>query len=253
MNHIIDRHSIKNGNVHFKSDEGSFLLIYKPTNWTSFQLVQKVRALTGVKKVGHAGTLDPLAEGLMLIAVGKDATRKIDQFIKQDKHYVATIKLGETTASFDLETAAALCADCMTLSVEKVREVVHSFTGKIEQVPPMYSAIKKEGRRLYDLARAGVEVDVPARMIEVYDIAVHRVALPYVDIAVHCSSGTYIRSLANDIGKKLGCGAYLHHLVRTQIGDLQAIDAMTLDDLMAALAKKGSQYQSGACRQKTND
>lgn len=204
---------------------GEVLYFNKPLKWTSFDLVNKFRyklsRKLGVKKikVGHAGTLDPLATGVMILCTGK-ATKRIDEFQYQTKEYVATLKLGETTPSFDLEKEVDAVYPTEHITRELVEDTLKHFIGKIEQVPPVFSACKIEGKRAYELARKGEEVPLKAKTLVIDEIELLEYALPVVKIRVVCSKGTYIRALARDIGEALHSGAHLIALERTRIGDI---------------------------------
>jgi tRNA pseudouridine55 synthase len=210
---------------------GQVILIDKPLEWTSFQVVNKMRWLIrqafGIKKikVGHAGTLDPLASGLLIICTGK-FTKKIDTYQAQEKEYTGTFTLGATTPSYDLETEIDQTFDISKLTSEKIREAVQQFLGEIQQQPPVFSALKKEGKRLYEFARNGEEVDIPFRTVTISEFEITNIDLPKVDFRVVCSKGTYIRSLANDFGKALENGAHLSALRRTKIGEFSVQDAL---------------------------
>lgn len=203
--------------------EGEVLLINKPLHWTSFQVVNKLRWLIkrklGVKnvKVGHAGTLDPLATGLIIICTGKK-TKEINQYQAAEKEYIATLKLGATTPSFDGETAENYFYSTKHLTLEFITEICASFIGEINQVPPIFSAVKIKGKKLYESARRGKEVEIKPRKIYINKLQIMSLKLPFIRIKVSCSKGTYIRSLANDIGKALKSGAWLYNLKRTKIG-----------------------------------
>ena len=220
--------------------EGQILLIDKPLEWTSFQVVNKVRWLIrksfGIKKikVGHAGTLDPLATGLLIICTGK-FTKKIDTFQAQEKEYTGTFTLGATTPSYDLETAIDQTFDISDITPEKIHNAVNQFIGEIQQRPPIFSALKKDGKRLYEFARSGEEVDVPNRKITVSEFEITKIELPNVDFRVVCSKGTYIRSLANDFGKALNNGAHLSALRRTRIGEFSVENATNIAAFEASL------------------
>lgn len=220
------------------------LLIDKPYEWSSFQALNAVkwtiRRAFGLKKikVGHAGTLDPLATGLLLICTGK-ATKQIAQLQGMPKEYTGTLVLGQTTASYDLETAPEPSGSTEGITPEDLHKAVESFCGEIRQRPPVFSAIKKDGKRLYEYARKGQEVEVPERMVHISRFEITRVALPEVDFLVGCSKGTYIRSLAHDLGQHLGCGAYLSALKRTKIGDFNVNKALTPEAFKAAFRDAG--------------
>jgi len=206
--------------------EGKVLLIDKPLGWTSFDAVKKVRTLTGVAKVGHAGTLDPLATGLLIICTGK-FTKKINEYMGMEKEYTGSFTLGATTATYDRESEALNIRPTDDISIEQLYETTKQFTGNIMQVPPIHSAIKQDGKRVYELARKGVEVVMESRPVTIKAFEITRVEMPVVYFKVVCSTGTYIRSLANDYGAALGCGAYLSSLCRTRIGEFLLKDALT--------------------------
>ena len=214
--------------------EGQIILIDKPLEWTSFQVVNKVRWLIrksfDIKKikVGHAGTLDPLATGLLIICTGK-LTKKIDTFQAQIKEYTGTFTLGATTPSFDLETEIDHIFDISGITSEKIKETTKQFLGEIRQQPPVFSALKKDGKRLYEFARSGEEVEIPFRNITISEFEITNIELPKIDFRVVCSKGTYIRSLANDFGKALNNGAHLSSLRRTKIGDFSVENAVGIE------------------------
>lgn len=203
--------------------DGQILLFDKPLEWSSFQLVNKVRWLIrknlNIKKikVGHAGTLDPLATGLMIICTGK-FTKRIHEFMGQEKEYTGTVTLGATTPSYDLETEVDQTFPIDHITEEAVYAFAKAYQGSIQQRPPVFSALKKDGKRLYEFARAGEAVEIPTREITIYDFEITRIEMPQVDFRVSCSKGTYIRSLAHDMGKALQSGAHLTALKRTKIG-----------------------------------
>ena len=211
---------------------GQIILIDKPLEWTSFQAVNALKWAIRKKfnlkklKIGHAGTLDPLATGLLVICTGK-FTKKIPELQGQIKEYTGTFTLGATTPSYDLETEVDQIFPTEHLTETSIRNVPNQFLGEIEQVPPVFSALKKDGKRLYELARKGEEVEVQARKIEILEFEITRIDLPEVDFRVVCSKGTYIRSLAHDFGKALDSGAYLSALRRTKIGDYNVNNATT--------------------------
>lgn len=213
---------------------GEVLLFNKDLNWTSFDLVQRVRNTLcrkmGIKKmkVGHAGTLDPLATGLMILCTGK-ATKRIEELQLGEKEYLATIKLGATTPSFDLETEEDSSKDYSHVNKELLAEALKKFQGEIEQVPPVFSAVKVKGRRAFDYARNGEELKLQPKKIVIREIEIEAFDLPEVKIRVVCSKGTYIRALARDIGVELNCGAYLTGLERTRIGNYYLKDAIKID------------------------
>lgn len=207
---------------------GKVLLIDKPLTWTSFDAVKKVRILTGVSKVGHAGTLDPLATGLLIICTGK-FTKKINEYMAAEKEYTGSFTLGATTPTYDLESVPAPKADCNEISTEMIMGATKQFTGTIMQIPPAHSAIKKSGTPAYVLARKGKEVKMDPRPITISSFEITAIQLPIVHFKVVCSTGTYIRSLANDFGEALGCGAYLSSLRRTRIGTFNVDDALSIE------------------------
>ena len=216
--------------------EGKVLLIDKPLQWTSFDIVRKVRNLTRITKVGHAGTLDPLATGLLIVCTGK-FTKKISEYMGMEKEYTGTFTLGATTPTYDLESAPENIKDISGLTEEVIRAACKQFTGEILQVPPQHSAIKKEGKPVYLSARKGIEVILEPRPVTIYSFEIEKIALPIVSFKVTCSTGTYIRSLANDFGAALGVGAYMSSLRRTRIGLFQATDAMQMEDFANEVQK----------------
>lgn len=214
--------------------EGEILHIDKPLTWTSFQLVAKVRYLLckklGIKKlkVGHAGTLDPLATGVMILCTGK-ATKQIDSFQHQTKEYVATLEIGATTVSHDLEKPIDQRYDYSHVTPEMVEQTLQRFLGRIEQVPPSFSACKVDGKRAYEMAREGKEVELKPKVLVIDELELLSCELPVVKLRVLCSKGTYIRALARDIGEALGCGAHLTQLCRTCIGDVRLEDCLSIE------------------------
>jgi tRNA pseudouridine 55 synthase len=211
-------------------EEGQVLLVNKPYQWTSFDVVRKIRYLTKTKKVGHAGTLDPLATGLLIVCTGK-FTKKINTYMAQEKEYTGTIVLGAITPTYDLESEPVDFKSLDNITDDLIRSTIQYFTGAIQQVPPIHSAIKKEGKRVYELARRGEDVVLEARPITIYEFEITSIQLPSVEFRVVCSTGTYIRSLANDFGAKLGVGGYLSSLCRTRIGEFKLADAKTIEEL----------------------
>lgn len=222
----------------FKS--GQLLLIDKPLEWTSFQVVSKVRGLIkkscGLKKikVGHAGTLDPLASGLLLICTGK-FTKQISTYQGQDKVYTGTMRLGATTPSYDMETEIDKEFPTSHLTADKLNAATTNFIGSTAQLPPVFSAVKKDGKRLYEYARKGEEVEIKPRTVKISQFDLTRIELPEVDFKVVCGKGTYIRSLAHDFGQEVQSGAYLSALRRTQIGDYHVEDALSLEEFIKLL------------------
>lgn len=215
--------------------EGEVLYFDKPLRWTSFAVVNKIRyhisRKLGVKKikVGHAGTLDPLATGVMIICTGK-ATKRIEEFQYHTKEYIATLQLGATTPSYDLEKEIDATYPTEHITREMVEEVLHQFKGTIEQIPPAFSACKVDGKRAYDLARKGDEVELKPKTLVIDEIELLECNLPEIKIRVVCSKGTYIRALARDIGEALQSGAHLTGLIRTRVGEVRLEDCMQVED-----------------------
>jgi tRNA pseudouridine55 synthase len=219
--------------------DGQVLLFDKPLEWSSFQLVNKVRWLIRTNlnikkiKVGHAGTLDPLATGLMIICTGK-FTKRINEFMGQEKEYTGTFTLGGTTPSYDLETEVDETFSTEHITEEAIYAFAKANTGTIQQRPPIFSALKKDGKRLYEYARAGEEVEIPLRETVIHSFEITRIDLPEVDFKVSCSKGTYIRSLAYDFGRGLESGAHLTSLRRTKIGEYCVDSATTVEAFVKA-------------------
>lgn len=222
--------------------EGEILLINKPLKWTSFQVVNKIRWLIKSKfnikkiKVGHAGTLDPLADGLLIICTGK-MTKKIDQFQNLDKIYTGKFFLGATTPSYDLETEVNSVKPINNISEKLISKALESFNGKITQTPPIFSAIKHKGKKLYEYARKGETVKIKEREVLIHEFIITKYQLPELSFLVKCSKGTYIRSLANDFGEKLECGAYLSKLTRTAIGNHLLENSISIEDFEKTLGQ----------------
>lgn len=206
------------------------LNIDKPAGITSHDVVARVRRVTGVRRVGHAGTLDPIATGVLLVGVGQ-ATRLLEYLVGQPKTYEARLRLGQATNTYDTEGEITAERPFSHITSTQIATHLTPFRGQIEQQPPIYSAIKKDGQPLYKLARQGIEVDVPLRQVTIYALEMLAFAAPFVDLRVTCSAGTYIRSLAHDLGETLGCGAHLTGLRRTAIGDFGIETAVSLPDL----------------------
>lgn len=210
--------------------DGQILLIDKPLHWTSFQAVNKMKwalkSKLGLKKIkiGHAGTLDPLASGLLLVCTGK-ATKQISDLQGQAKEYTGTFFMGATTPSYDLETEIDQIFDISHLTHEMILKTVERFTGEIDQKPPIFSAIKKDGKRLYEHARAGETVEIASRKTTIHEFEITRVALPEIDFRIKCSKGTYIRSIAHDFGMAMDSGSHLIALRRTKIGEYDVENA----------------------------
>jgi tRNA pseudouridine55 synthase len=212
------------------------LLINKPLHWTSFDVVRKIRNLVKIRKVGHAGTLDPLATGLLIICTGK-FTKKINEYMAREKEYTGTFTLGATTPTYDLESEPENFKSTDYISEEKIRDNTSFFLGEIMQKPPAHSAIKVEGRRVYELARKGKQVKLEPRKLFIKEFEITQIAMPVVHFRVVCSTGTYIRSLANDFGETLGCGGYLSSLCRTRIGEFQIEDALSVEEFENSLKR----------------
>ncbi len=211
-------------------DEGRMLLINKPFQWTSFDVVRRIRYLTKTKKVGHAGTLDPLATGLLIICTGK-FTKKINEFMAQEKEYTGSITLGSTTPTYDLESEPQDFKPYEHITLEDLQKATLPFTGNILQTPPIHSAIKQDGKRVYELARRGEDVKLEPRPVTISEFSITKVEMPFVHFKIVCGTGTYIRSLANDYGAALSCGGHLNSLCRTRIGNFLLQDAMTVEQL----------------------
>lgn len=207
-------------------EENRMLLINKPAGWTSFDAVNKLRYILKMKKIGHAGTLDPLATGLLIICTGK-MTKEINRFMGMEKEYTGVFVLGESTPSHDRETDVVLRIESNHLTGERIREAALKFTGKILQVPPAHSAIKKDGKRSYEVARKGRDPQLSPREVYVIEFEITRVELPKAWFRIVCSKGTYIRALARDFGDELGVGAVLESLCRTRIGPFRLEDAVS--------------------------
>lgn len=210
--------------------EGLVLLVDKPLEWTSFDVVNKLRYILHTRKIGHAGTLDPLATGLLIICAGK-MTKRIDEFQGMEKEYTGTITLGQTTPSYDLETTPTPPVDLSGIAESDVRSAAASFVGTIDQIPPAHSSIKINGKRAYSHARKGRTVELKPRAVTISQFEITACRFPEVDFKVTCSKGTYIRSLAHDLGQKLGVGAHLSALRRTRIGTFTVESAETLEQI----------------------
>jgi len=229
--------------------KGEVLFVAKPLKWTSFSLVNKLRwkmqkTLKMKKlKVGHAGTLDPLATGVMIICTGK-STKLIESFQYQTKEYIATLKLGETTPSFDLEMPVDGTYPADHITREMVDKIIPQFLGEIQQVPPAYSAVKVDGKRAYEYARNGEEIELKSKLLVIDDIEIMDFTPPVLKIRVVCSKGTYIRALARDIGLVLQSGAHLIALERTRIGEIRLEDCWQIDELMVHVEKEILNHQS---------
>lgn len=231
-----------------ETEQGMVILIDKQLEWTSFDAVNKMKyALLGYLrkeieagrhtlvhgqkvriKIGHAGTLDPLASGLLIVCIGKQ-TKNIDNYMGQVKEYTGSFFLGATTPSFDLETEVQPAGPIHHITPELIQQTAQQFIGEQQQFPPVYSAIKKDGKRLYESARAGKEVELESRTVMIHEFEITSIELPLVFFRIRCAKGTYIRSIANDFGQALGCGAYLNSLRRTKIGDFSVEDAISVE------------------------
>ena len=223
--------------------EGQILTVDKPLEWTSFQAVNKIkwaiRKKYGLKKikVGHAGTLDPLATGLLLVCTGR-ATKKISQLQQMPKTYTGTIRLGATTPSYDLETEVDATYPTSGIDEAAIRKAAAGFLGKIQQQPPLFSAIRKDGKRLYEYARQGKTVKIESREVVIHEFDIVSVNMPDIAFSISCSKGTYIRSIAHELGLSLGSGAHLTSLRRTKIGDYNVNNGLSPEDFAAALEKE---------------
>lgn len=212
-------------------EEGRVLLINKPLRWTSFDVVNKLRYKLKIKKIGHAGTLDPLATGLLIICTGK-FTKRIEEFMGLEKEYTGKFVLGQTTPSYDLETEVSEPKAISHLTSEMILEATKPLTGIIQQLPPAHSAIRIGGKRAYEFARKGQEVELKTREVEVREFEITSIQLPVISFRISCSKGTYIRSIARDFGENLGVGAYLSELCRTRIGTHRLEDAKPIEDIV---------------------
>ena len=222
--------------------DGNLLLINKPLKWTSFQVVNKIRWLIkkqyGIKKikVGHAGTLDPLAEGLLIVCTGK-MTKRIIEFQNLNKTYTGKFYLGASTPSFDLETEIIEKKSIDHLNDDIIQQAATEFKGKILQTPPIYSAIKHKGKKLYEFARKGETIDIKSREVIIYEFKIDKIKLPEVNFIVKCSKGTYIRSLVNDFGNNLNCGAHLTRLNRITIGEYDIRNSLSIEEFEKKLSQ----------------
>ncbi len=215
-------------------EAGEVILIDKPLHWTSFDIVRKIRNSIGIKKVGHAGTLDPLATGLLIVCTGK-FTKKINEYMAQEKEYTGSFTLGAVTATYDLESEPEQQKDISGITNEAIQKALIPFIGEIQQLPPIYSAIKKAGTPLYELARRGETVELQPRTIFIKSFEITGIELPVLKFKIVCSTGTYIRSIANDYGAALGCGGYLSELRRTRIGEFVVEDGKTMEGFMESI------------------
>jgi len=212
--------------------EGKVLLIDKPLEWTSYDVIRKLRKIINIKKIGHAGTLDPLATGLLIVCTGK-FTKKINEYMSQEKEYTGTITLGAVTPTYDRESEPESFKSLDGITEEIITEKTKQFTGEILQTPPIHSAIKQNGKPVYLMARKGLDVVLEPRKITIKEFEVTKIDLPVITFKVVCSTGTYIRSLANDFGIGLGCGGYLSELRRTRIGNFKVEEAVTIEQFQS--------------------
>jgi tRNA pseudouridine55 synthase len=212
-------------------EQGQMLLINKPLEWTSFDIIQRLRKIINIRKIGHAGTLDPLATGLLIVCTGK-FTKKINEYMAQEKEYTGTFTLGATTPTYDRESKPENFKPFEHLTAEEIELATLPFKGEILQVPPAHSAIKVGGKRVYDLARQGIEVKLDPRKVTIKEFEIAKIELPAIHFRVVCTTGTYIRSLAKDYGDTLNCGAYLSSLCRTRIGNFSVNDSLTIEDVV---------------------
>lgn len=213
-----------------------FLLVDKPAGITSHDVVDKLRKITGIKKIGHAGTLDPFATGLLIMAIGRESTREISKFVGMDKEYVADIILGATTETLDSEAEVQISSQNTVVSSQEITKAMAGLTGEIDQIPPMYSAIKVKGKKLYELARKGEEIKREPRKVTIHKFKMIGEPedfnnLQKINAKIKCSSGTYIRALARDLGEKLNTGAYLQNLRRISIGDYKIENAHQIQNI----------------------
>ncbi len=225
-------------------EQGQVLLINKPLEWTSFDVVRKIRSQIKIKKVGHAGTLDPLATGLLILCTGK-FTKRINEYMAKEKEYTGHIILGATTPTYDLESEPINQLPYEHITEQDIRQTTNQFIGEILQVPPAHSAIKIDGKRVYELARKGIDVVIEPRKITIKEFDITSINLPKIGFKVVCTTGTYIRSLANDFGKTLGCGGYLSSLCRTRIGEFTIDQSMTMEQASEFIKKQQELDQKG--------
>jgi tRNA pseudouridine55 synthase len=215
--------------------KSGFFLLNKPIGPTSHDMVDELRRITGIRKIGHAGTLDPFASGLLIMAIGREATKRISKYVKLDKEYVATLHLGAVSTTYDPEgeitKKLSFGYPKLSFSVDEINKVLEKFKGEQKQIPPMFSAKKVKGKKLYELARKGIEIEREAVDINIYELELLSFKWPELVLRVKCSSGTYIRSLGYDFGEVLGCGAYLSALKRTAIGNFFLEDSYNLSEI----------------------
>ncbi|MEK7653171.1 MAG: tRNA pseudouridine(55) synthase TruB [Patescibacteria group bacterium] len=209
----------------------SIFAVYKPKGPTSFDIVAQIRKITGIKKVGHAGTLDPLAEGVLIIGVGREATKRLSEVVDKEKEYIADIRLGMTSETDDEEKVHKVHKVHKVIKSDEIKNIIFKFIGVIDQIPPKYSAMKVGGKRAYKLARAGKEVKMESRQVEIKEIEILEYEYPDLKLRVVTGPGVYIRALARDIGEALGTGAYLAGLVRTRVGGFSKNDCISLNSI----------------------
>jgi len=212
--------------------EGKVLLIDKPLEWTSYDVIRKLRKIINIKKIGYAGTMDKLNKRIMIVCTGK-FTKKINEYMAQEKEYTGAVTLGAVTPTYDRESEPVNKKSLEGITEEMIKEKTKEFTGEILQTPPIHSAIKQNGKPVYLMARKGIDVILEPRKITIKEFEITRIDLPVISFKVVCTTGTYIRSLANDFGLALGCGGYLSELRRTRIGNFKVEDAMTMDEFKA--------------------
>ncbi len=231
---MITKETTDFSNLDFQS--GEVILVDKPVGWTSFKVIYIIRKATGVKKVGHAGTLDPLASGLLIVCTGK-MTKDIEKYQSFEKTYTGTILLGKSSSSMDLETEIIKERPFEGITESQILSVRDMFLGKILQIPPMYSAVKYKGKSLYKLARKGKSIKREPREINISKFDIKNISLPFIEFEITCSKGTYIRVIANDFGEKLGCGGLLSSLKRTYIGNYSVEKAINVDEFVNTMKK----------------
>ena len=227
-----NNHAIRRADL----NAGKIVAIDKPVDWTSFDVVNKLRGMTKVKKVGHAGTLDPFATGVLLICFAS-ATKQVNQLMELEKEYQGTFELGAETDSHDVTGKIVAQQPVPELARTQIESAVKKYSGEILQVPPMFSALKRDGRKLYELARKGEQLDLEPRPVKIYAFDILEVQLPEIRFSVTCSRGTYIRALARDLGKDFGCGAFLKTLRRTRVGDYTAEAALSIQQFAERLTE----------------
>lgn len=225
---------------HYNFLEGESFLIDKPIRWSSFKVIHEIRKVIGVKKVGHAGTLDPMATGLLILCSGKK-TKEISSFQDLKKTYAGKFKLGESTPSMDKETEVTETKEYSHIDEDEIFAATKKFTGEIQQLPPMYSAVNYQGKKLYQYIRKGQTVPREPRNVSVYSFKIGKVELPFIEFEIVCSKGTYIRVIADDMGKELNCGAHLFELRRTAIGDFSVDDAFSVQSFRDRFGRKSGE------------